>query len=220
MKTYLGADQPGHFPLEAAACGATAAFAHDLIMTPFDVLKQRLQLGYHNNLLECARSIIKTEGIGSLYRSFGITLGMNIPFGCVIVASNESMKKILNPSGEYNFTASMVAGSVAGGFASLVTTPLDVVKTRLQTQGISSCYDVQASKPEKAVSMAMANNTLPFKSTLRYYSVTQTIRLIAKEEGVAAFMRGVVPRIMTQTPSVAISWTAYEMAKSMISDVK
>jgi Mitochondrial carrier protein len=35
--------------LQAAACGASAAFGHDLCMTPFDTVKQRMQLGEPKN---------------------------------------------------------------------------------------------------------------------------------------------------------------------------
>ena len=55
MKKGLGADKEGHYPFRAALCGASATFVHDFMMTPFDVVKQRMQLGYHKNLLDCAR---------------------------------------------------------------------------------------------------------------------------------------------------------------------
>jgi solute carrier family 25 iron transporter 28/37 len=54
MKVALGADREGHYPLRAAVCGASATFVHDLMMTPFDVVKQRMQLGYHKSVLDCA----------------------------------------------------------------------------------------------------------------------------------------------------------------------
>ena len=35
----------GDCPLRTGACGAAAATMHDIILTPHDVLKQRMQLG-------------------------------------------------------------------------------------------------------------------------------------------------------------------------------
>jgi hypothetical protein len=125
--------------MEAAACGALAAISHDSFLTPFDVVKQRMQLGYYKNVIHCVRTILRTEGIGALYASFPATLMMNIPFGGIMVAANESMKKVLNPSGEYNFWTTVFSGSVAGMVAAAATTPLDVVKTRLQTQNLEHC---------------------------------------------------------------------------------
>ena len=49
---------------------------------------------------------------------------------------NESMRKWLNPSGDFNFGVYLLSGCVSGAFAAALTTPLDVVKTALQTQGL------------------------------------------------------------------------------------
>ena len=56
----------------------------------------------------------------------------------VLVPVNESMRKMLNPSGKYDFRSSMLAGSVAGMVAAAVTNPLDVIRTRLQTQNLEA----------------------------------------------------------------------------------
>jgi solute carrier family 25 S-adenosylmethionine transporter 26 len=61
-------------------------------------------------------------------------------------------------------------GSVAGGFAAAITTPLDVVKTRLM---------VQSSVP----------------AAERYSGVWDGLVRIAKEEGVATLFSGIVPRV-------------------------
>jgi solute carrier family 25 (mitochondrial iron transporter), member 28/37 len=90
---------PGHHVASAAAAGACATVFHDSIMTPMDVIKQRLQLGYYKGIAHCASSIMRTEGVRGFYLSFPITLFMNIPYGCVMVASNESIKRALNPTG-------------------------------------------------------------------------------------------------------------------------
>ena len=138
-KKALGADQDGHHPIQAGACGSMAAVSHDMFITPFDTVKQRMQLGYYKNVIHCIRTVLKTEGVGALYTSFPTTLMMNIPFGAVMMAVNESMKKIINPDGQFSTGSSMLSGSVAGAIAAAATNPLDVVKTRLQTQNLEHC---------------------------------------------------------------------------------
>lgn len=68
--------------------------------------------GYYNNVYHCVTSIAKKEGIRAFYLSLTTTLMMNVPYGCIMVAANESARKVLNPSGEYSFTSSMLAGVV------------------------------------------------------------------------------------------------------------
>ena len=64
-----GANTETHTPIRAAFCGATAAFSHDLFMTPFDTVKQRMQLGYYKNIGHCVRTIAAKEGLYSFYVS-------------------------------------------------------------------------------------------------------------------------------------------------------
>lgn len=55
-------NKPGHHPTGAAVAGAAATVFHDAVMTPMDVIKQRLQLGYHKGMLDCMLTIRRTEG--------------------------------------------------------------------------------------------------------------------------------------------------------------
>ena len=142
MKVLVGADQKGHHPIGAAISGATAAFSHDIFMTPLDTVKQRMQLGYYKNNLHCMSTIFKEEGISAFYRSFPTTVLMNIPYGCIMVATNESVKKVFTAKREkeeYDFIVSMLSGSIAGSVAAACTNPLDVIKTRLQTHNLQPC---------------------------------------------------------------------------------
>ena len=63
-------NKPGHHPAGAAVAGAAATVFHDAIMTPMDVVKQRLQLGYHKGMLDCVLTIRRTEGaqVGGVLR--------------------------------------------------------------------------------------------------------------------------------------------------------
>lgn len=135
-KIQFGADGPNHNPGGAAATGALATIAHDAVMTPMDVVKQRMQLGLHSSVREGFSTIIRIEGWSALFRSFPTTLAMNIPFAAVSVASNESLRRVINPSGEFSFVSFVASGLISGGTAGFFTTPFDVVRTRLNTQNI------------------------------------------------------------------------------------
>ncbi|CAN0149237.1 unnamed protein product, partial [Phaeothamnion confervicola] len=224
-----------HQPVGAAVAGATATIFHDAVMAPMDVIKQRLQLGYYRGIGDCARTIYQVEGIGAFYRSFPTTLFMNMPYGCVMVAMNESIKRMLRPNGDFDTTTYILAGSAAGAVAAAATTPLDVVKTRLQTQALNAsvagplggggaggggvglgpavAMHSAASRCHKGGGCAVAEApAVP----LQYQGLLDAARQIRAVEGYRGFMRGAVPRLLVHTPSVAISWTTYETAKSWL----
>ncbi len=290
MKTSLGADVADeHFPVQSAIAGVTATLAHDSIMTPMDVAKQRLQLGFYTGLGDCISSIIKTEGISALFLSFPTTLIMNIPYAAIMVASNESWKTILNPSGEYNLGAYLFSGAASGALAAAITNPLDVAKTRLQTQSLlcNGCKVTNSIK-SSVVNTVTTNNKIPYSTTSsivrslrrhllqgplqnpgynsmtiglglryrtkklgsqhkslnltsltqhkpmldskscvvgmsepnnfrhRYTGLVDAMTHIYKEEGLNGFTKGLRARLFVHTPSVAISWTAYESAKGLL----
>lgn len=194
-------------------------------MTPFDVIKQRMQLGYYTSMSHCIKTMIKQEGIRALYISFPMTIAMNIPYGSVMVPVNESMKKILNPSGKFNYQTSILAGAIAGAVAAAVTNPLDVIKTRLQTQNLqpavsgSNAIDCQYYKPtvrvEKVGGLSGAVRRL-MTAARPVEGVTVIVKRMIAEEGYRALLKGMVPRMLTQSPAVAISWTVYETIKDAL----
>lgn len=74
--------------------------SHDAVMTPLDVVKQRMQLGLYSSPVTALRSIIRYEGFRALYASYFTTILMNVPNAAVLVVTNDWMKSILNPSGK------------------------------------------------------------------------------------------------------------------------
>ena len=87
---------------------------------------------------------------------------------------------------------------MSAGAAAALTTPLDVVKTKLQTQG-QHCV-----------------SSIPVAGVKRYRSVRGTIKSIMREEGWVGFTRGVLPRTLYFLPGSAIGWGTYEYIKSVI----
>jgi hypothetical protein len=72
--------------------GGLTTVTHDLVMTPFDCVKQRSQLLHNQSNLAICRNMLKNEGFIALYRSFPITLLINIPWNGVMIMTNETLK--------------------------------------------------------------------------------------------------------------------------------
>lgn len=196
VKHVMGGNQAGvHHPLAAATSGACATIASDALMNPFDVIKQRMQMQnsrkMYRSMLDCARFVYKSEGVGAFYVSYPTTLSMTVPFTALQFLAYESISTTMNPSKNYDPTTHCVAGGVAGGFAAALTTPMDVIKTMLQTRGT-------ATDPElRTVNGFMAG-----------------CKLLVRREGFRGFFKGVGPRVVTTMPSTAICWSAYEASKA------
>ena len=183
--------------LSAGLCGALATAAHDSILTPMDVVKQRLQLGCYDGVSDCVRRLVKSEGVAAFFRSLPTTLLINAPYGAVFVAANETLKGHL-PQG--SLAGHFITAGIAASVASLSTHPLDVVKTRLQTQDV----------------LCKGSCTLRLNSAPKYPSFTVAVKTILREEGVNGFYRGLVPRALLSIPAAATCWGTYETVKQLL----
>lgn len=200
-------------PLIASGAGIAATVASDALMTPFDVIKQRMQVGDEVvaksatsttqpasarpsnsvRLFRTAASIYQREGLSAFFISYPTTLFTNIPFAALNFGFYEYLSSILNPENTYNPYYHCVSGAIAGGIAAALTNPLDCIKTALQTRGIST------------------NESM--RSVNGFVSAAKALH---RQGGMGAFVRGLKPRIIFNVPSTAISWTAYEMAKEVL----
>ena len=207
----------------AALCGLFATAAHDCIITPMDVVKQRLQLGCYKGAVDCTRSIIRTEGLSALFRSYPTTLVINAPYGAVLVTANEKLKEWLVPASESSasdqssvssLSRYFVSAGIAAACASVMTHPLDVVKTRLQTQDCF-CRAPPPNCPRRAVTIAQTPQ--PVKP--RYTDFVTSVKLIHAEEGLRGFYRGLIPRAALSVPGAAMCWGTYESVKTLLDRV-
>jgi solute carrier family 25 S-adenosylmethionine transporter 26 len=122
----------------AASLGEVAACA---VRVPTEVIKQRAQAGQHPSSLTALKSILsQRRSIGvpgvwmELYRGWSVTVMREVPFTVIQFPLWESMKEYRRrTSGKDGITAveSALFGSAAGAVAAGVTTPLDVLKTRM-----------------------------------------------------------------------------------------
>jgi solute carrier family 25 iron transporter 28/37 len=195
VKELAGGNAAGNQWLATSLAGASATIASDALMNPFDVIKQRMQVhqSEFRSVFTALQVVYRKEGLAAFYVSYPTTLTMSIPFTAVQFTVYEHMKKLLNPSGDYSPVTHMIAGGMAGGVAAGFTTPLDVVKTLLQTRGTSHDHEIR-----------------------RVGGMLDALRIIWRRDGIRGFGRGMSPRVLTHMPSNALCWLSYEFFKVAI----
>lgn len=132
----------------AASLGEVAACS---VRVPTEVVKQRAQAGQHGgSSLSSLRAILaRRADVGlpgvwrELYRGWGITILREVPFTVIQFPLWEALKSYSRgrktssgshaggTSSDVSAAESALYGSVSGGVAAAVTTPLDVLKTRV-----------------------------------------------------------------------------------------
>ena len=125
---------------------------------------------------------------------------MECPFYAVLVATNESLKITMKlESHGVSVGWQFLSAGISGVVASAVTQPLDVIKTRLQTQDILRTHYLEG--------------------TVKYEGLVSTAGVMLQEEGYRSFFRGTAPRMLFAAPSAAMCWGTYEAVKRLLTNV-
>ncbi|KAK0718292.1 mitochondrial carrier domain-containing protein [Lasiosphaeria miniovina] len=131
------------------ASGFLGDFAASIVYVPSEVLKTRLQLqGRFNNpffasgynyrgMGDAVRTIVRQEGLSALFYGFRATLYRDLPYSALqfmFYEQGQDWARRYAGSRDIGWQLELLTGAAAGGLAGTITCPLDVVKTRLQTQ--------------------------------------------------------------------------------------
>lgn len=222
--TSTSSKTPTYAHMLASSLGEIAACA---IRVPTEVVKQRAQAGLFGGSSRLAFQDIlalrKTEGavtmVRELYRGGGITIMREIPFTIVQFSLWEYMKAAYSTrqhrekgrhEGLVTATESAVFGSMAGAVAAGLTTPLDVLKTRIML----ARRETKAS-PTGSASSTSTTTTTTTTTTTRAGPL-KVMQDILKTEGPSGLFRGVVPRIGWISTGGAIFLGTYQYVWNML----
>ncbi|KAI8470209.1 MAG: mitochondrial carrier domain-containing protein [Monoraphidium minutum] len=190
----------------AVVNGVSGAIAGALTATfvcPLDVLKTRLQVQRISSarrvgIIGGLRSIVNAEGAKGLYRGLTPTLMALLPNWAVYFSVYGRLKTVLTlRQGRQVATPAvhMAAAAGAGVATLLITNPLWVVKTRMQTQHMN------------------LNFGRGRQVRTEYTSTFDALRRISREEGLRGLYSGLAPS-MAGICHVAIQFPLYEAAKA------
>lgn len=158
----------------------------EIILLPLDVLKIKRQTNPESFRGRSFIRVLADEGVG-LYRGWGWTAARNAPGSFALFGGSAFAKEYIFGLKDYSsatWTQNFVA-SIFGASASLiVSAPLDVIKTRIQNRNFEN--------PEKGVTI---------------------LKNMAKNEGIAAFFKGLTPKLLTTGPKLVFS---FALAQTLI----
>jgi len=182
-KTYLGALDPSSAPLwKKITSGAIAGAFGAAIANPTDLVKVRMQADTgkcpsgkgprYKNTWSAFKAIYLSEGPAGFFRGIGPTTQRAALLTAAQLSSYDHTKQLMfrfrwikEDNIYVHFCASMVAGLVAAA----VTSPVDVVKTRVMNQPV-----------------------IGGRPTL-YLSTVDCVRKTVKAEGLLSLYKGFVP---------------------------
>ena len=171
-------------PVWRALGGGFAGSMATICTYPLDVVRAKLTIakkGSNHTILSTMRELMKTKGIRGLYGGLGATLTAVAPFVGLQQASYDVIKLSLIDGGYANpsvgfFTA---CGVVSGLTAQTIVYPLDVLRRRIQVEGVQSTW-------------------------ARLYTLPALQRVV-KTEGFAGLFAGLLPTYAKVAPAVACS---------------
>lgn len=165
-----------------ASAGATEAF----VVVPFELVKIRMQdrasAGKYSGIMDCVTKTIRAEGPLALYNGLESTLWRHILwnsgyFGCIYQVKAQLPQADVKSQQIRN---DLISGSIGGTIGTVLNTPMDVVKSRIQ------------NSPKIAGSVPKYNWAWPALGT------------VFREEGFGALYKGFVPKVLRLGPGGGI----------------
>uniref|UniRef100_A0A673ALM6 EF-hand domain-containing protein n=1 Tax=Sphaeramia orbicularis TaxID=375764 RepID=A0A673ALM6_9TELE len=178
--------------MAGSLAGATAQTA----IYPMEVLKTRLTLrktGQYSGMFDCAKKILKNEGVKAFYKGYVPNLLGIIPYAGIDLAVYETLKTTwlsYHPKDSANpgVLVLLGCGTISSTCGQLASYPLALVRTRMQAQATLDASDQ------------------PSMSTL--------MKKILAKDGFFGLYRGILPNFMKVIPAVSISYVVYEYMKN------
>ncbi|XP_029008746.1 mitochondrial glutamate carrier 1 isoform X2 [Betta splendens] len=178
----LAAQRPAPTPAQAAAPGPAPSLVGPARPAPTT----------RPSATAITAELLKTRGLAGLYRGAGATLMRDVPFSMIYFPLFANLNTLgreraggqVDVQARSPFWQSFVAGCTAGSVAAVAVTPLDVIKTRLQT--------LQKGEGEDT-----------------YRGIIDCTRRIMRREGPSAFLKGATCRALVIAPLFGIAQGIY-----------
>ncbi|KAG0272206.1 hypothetical protein BGZ95_012053 [Linnemannia exigua] len=128
--------------LQAGFVGSMAGATEAIMVTPFELVKVRLQdrssLKLYTGTIDCIRKVASQEGVLTFYHGLEATIWRHSTWSGMYFMTIQGFRTAFpersTASKEESMMRNFLAGTLGGVLGTLVNTPFDVVKSRIQNQ--------------------------------------------------------------------------------------
>mmetsp|Transcript_55192 Transcript_55192/g.134121 ORF Transcript_55192/g.134121 Transcript_55192/m.134121 type:complete len:769 (+) Transcript_55192:94-2400(+) len=145
VKSYLvPRANPNLLLLVYLVAGAAGEMVGSVVRAPAEAVKSKVQSKSADSAtaFDAAQRVLGTpEGLQNVLRAWSASIGRDVPFGAIQLATFEVIKAAIlnNPNIDFDSStlqAEAIIGAFAGALGAFLTTPADVITTRIITQSI------------------------------------------------------------------------------------
>ena len=188
--------------IELLTSGLSVGLANT-ITNPLDVNKVRLQLERRAaatgqaapGLLRTGLNVVRNEGVLALWSGIGPSIARGFFFGGARLGLYTPIKAAISGGDgkASSFELKVLSGSLSGGLAAAVTSPIELIKTRLQAAGSA------AGRAAAAPSTSMG-----------------VIRAVVSADGVTGLWKGAMPGLFRSAILTACQCATYDEVKRVV----
>ncbi len=191
-------DMNGEGLLRRAAAGASAGAIAQFAVYPLETTKTRLAVSSVNEyrgMVHCLVSCVRYEGWRSLYRGLSASLAGIVPYAAVDLTIYSALRELADARyEERGGTPPLVTfgiGALSTTAGQMFSYPLQLVRTRLQAQGMKGRAVV-------------------------YKGIVDCMAQTVQHSGFFGLYKGMLPNMLKSLPAMSISYTVYEQTKALL----
>lgn len=199
------------------AAGTVGGVAQLVVGHPFDTIKVKLQsqptplpgqLPKYSGAIDAVKQTLGAEGARGLYKGMGAPLATVAAFNALLFSVRGQMETILRsePGAPLTVQQQVIAGAGAGCAVSILATPTELIKCRLQAQG--------AGATASAGSGVVAEAGAAVTAAVKYGGPMDVAKQVLRTEGgVRGLFKGLFPTLAREVPGNATMFGVYEAIK-------
>lgn len=162
----------------AVLTGATADATESFVVVPFELIKIKLQdkTSKFNGMGDVMKHVIKENGVLGMYKGLESTMWRHVAWNAGYFGLIHQVRSLM-PKPKSSSEKTMIdltCGTIGGTFGTVLNTPFDVVKSRIQA------------------------------GSSKYIWTLPSVVTVAKEEGFAALYKGFIPKVLRLGPGGGI----------------
>ncbi|KAJ7467119.1 mitochondrial carrier domain-containing protein [Mycena latifolia] len=184
------------------SAGVLAGLANGFVSGPVEHIRIRLQTQSstapaYNGPFDAIKKIYSAHGIAGVFKGQGVTLAREAAgYGVYFLAYEKLVQREMRLTGikreELSPAKAVLYGAAAGYALWGVIYPIDMIKSRMQTDGFSPA------------------------TGQKYTSTLNCVRTVWRAEGIAAFTRGLTPTLIRSPFANGATFLGFEMASRVL----